>query len=40
MYLDGISETEIADVNIATGIPGVYEFSPGLKLEIADYLKK
>ncbi|MEO8764275.1 MAG: 2,3-bisphosphoglycerate-dependent phosphoglycerate mutase [Ginsengibacter sp.] len=39
MYLDGFSATEIADVNIATGIPRVYEFSPELKLEIADYLE-
>jgi len=39
MYLDGFSETEIADVNIATGIPRVYEFSPELKLETADYLE-
>lgn len=40
MYLDGFSATEIADVNIATGIPRVYEFSPGLKLETADYLEE
>lgn len=40
MYLDGISETDIADVNIATGIPRVYEFSPELKLETADYLEE
>jgi len=31
-YLDGFSATEIADVNIATGIPRLYEFSPDLKL--------
>lgn len=40
MYLEGISETEIADVNIATGIPRVYEFTPEMKLETADYLKE
>ena len=39
MYLDGFSATEIADINIATGIPRVYEFSPELKLETADYLE-
>ena len=39
MYLDGFSATEIAEVNIATGIPRVYEFSPELKLETADFLK-
>jgi 2,3-bisphosphoglycerate-dependent phosphoglycerate mutase len=39
MYLDGFSATEIADVNIATGIPRVYEFSPELKLETVDYLE-
>ena len=38
MYLDGFSATEIADVNIVTGIPRVYEFSPELKLETANYL--
>lgn len=38
MYLDGYSATEIADINIATGIPRVYEFSPELKLETAHYL--
>jgi 2,3-bisphosphoglycerate-dependent phosphoglycerate mutase len=40
MYLDGYSATEITDVNIATGIPRVYEFSPTLKLETADYLEE
>jgi 2,3-bisphosphoglycerate-dependent phosphoglycerate mutase len=39
MYLDGFSASEIADVNIATGIPRVYEFSPKLKLETANYLE-
>ena len=39
MYLDGISAKEISEVNIATGIPRVYEFSPELKLETADYLE-
>ena len=39
MYLDGFGATDIADVNIATGIPRVYEFSLELKLETADYLE-
>lgn len=38
MYLDGYGEKEIASINIATGIPKVYEFSPELKLETANYL--
>lgn len=38
MYLDGFSETEIVDINITTGIPKVYEFSPELKLETSNYL--
>jgi 2,3-bisphosphoglycerate-dependent phosphoglycerate mutase len=40
MYLDGFNTTEIADINIATGIPRIYEFSPDLKLETADYLEE
>jgi len=40
MYLDGFSETEIADINIATGIPRVYEFSPEMKMETANYLNE
>jgi 2,3-bisphosphoglycerate-dependent phosphoglycerate mutase len=40
MYLDGFNATEISEVNIATGIPRVYEFSPELKLETADYLEE
>lgn len=40
MYLDGLNKTEIAEVNIATGIPRVYEFSPELKLETADYIEE
>ncbi len=39
MYLEGFTATQIADVNIATGIPRVYEFSPELILETADYLE-
>lgn len=38
MYIDGFNAAEISEVNIATGIPRVYEFSPELKLETADYL--
>jgi len=40
MYLDGFSAIESADVNIATGIPGVYEFSPELKLDTAEYFEE
>lgn len=40
MYLDGFSAEEIAEVNIATGIPRVYEFSPELKLETANYIEE
>lgn len=40
MYLDERGAIEISEVNIATGIPRVYEFSPGLKLETADYLEE
>ena len=40
IYLNGFNVTEIADVNIATGIPRVYEFSPELILETADYLEE
>jgi 2,3-bisphosphoglycerate-dependent phosphoglycerate mutase len=40
MYLDGFSAEEIAEVNIATGIPRVYEYSPELKLETANYIEE
>jgi 2,3-bisphosphoglycerate-dependent phosphoglycerate mutase len=30
-YLDGVSDTEIVDVNIPTGIPLVYELDSGLR---------
>jgi len=40
MYLENISATEIVDVNIATGIPRVYEFSRELKLETVSYLEE
>jgi 2,3-bisphosphoglycerate-dependent phosphoglycerate mutase len=38
MYLDGIDAIEITAVNVATGIPRAYEFSPKLKLETVSYL--
>ena len=38
MYLDNISEAAIAEVNIATGIPRVYEFTEKLLVETADYI--
>ena len=38
MYLDDISETDIAEVNIATCIPRVYEFTEKLLVETADYI--
>ncbi len=38
MYLDGYSPIEISDVNIATGIPRVYEFSTELTLLNVHYL--
>ena len=38
MYLDDINETAIAEVNIATCIPRVYEFTEKLLVETADYI--
>jgi 2,3-bisphosphoglycerate-dependent phosphoglycerate mutase len=38
MYLDGYSPTEISEVNIATGIPRVYEFDTTLHLLNVRYL--
>lgn len=38
MYLENLSETEIESVNVATGVPKVYEFSAYLKLIKANYL--
>ena len=38
MYLENISPTEIAKVNIPTGLPRVYTFDEGLKLINAVYL--
>lgn len=40
MYLDDYSEIEIADINISSGIPRVYDFSPEMKLETANYLEE
>lgn len=39
MHLEGISAKEIAEVNIATGIPRVYEYSDTLNLLNVHYLK-
>ena len=38
MYLDGYTPTEISEVNIATGIPRVYEFDTTLHLLNVHYL--
>ena len=38
MYLEGISETAIAQVNLATGTPRIYELSRELTLLKANYL--
>ena len=38
MYLENISPTEIAEINIATGIPRLYEFTSDLKLIKVEYL--
>lgn len=40
MFIDGYGAKEIANVNIAAGIPRVYEFSPDMKLETVDYLEE
>ena len=40
MYLEGINETAIAQVNLATGTPRVYEFSKELNLLKVNYLLK
>jgi 2,3-bisphosphoglycerate-dependent phosphoglycerate mutase len=37
-HLDGISETEIVDLNIPTGVPLVYEFDSGLRPQSNRYL--
>lgn len=38
MYLEKISETKIADVNLATGVPRLYKFDPDLTLSEVSYL--
>ncbi|GLU52535.1 2,3-bisphosphoglycerate-dependent phosphoglycerate mutase [Dyadobacter frigoris] len=38
MYLEKISETKISDVNIATGVPRLYEFDSGLGLSQVSYI--
>ena len=38
MYLENITAEEIASVNIATGIPKLYEFDPSLHIINAQYL--
>ncbi|EIA07149.1 2,3-bisphosphoglycerate-dependent phosphoglycerate mutase [Flavobacterium frigoris] len=38
MYLEKISETEIAYITLATGIPRVYEFTSDMKLHAVHYL--
>lgn len=39
MQLEGISATDIAEVNIATGIPRVYEYTKALTLLCVQYLE-
>ena len=39
MYLEGITPVEISEVNIALGIPRVYEYCTELNLLEVDYLK-
>ncbi|MCF0055863.1 2,3-diphosphoglycerate-dependent phosphoglycerate mutase [Dyadobacter sp. CY356] len=38
MYLEKISETRISDVNLATGVPRLYEFDLGLRLSNVSYM--
>ena len=38
MYLEKISETKISDVNLATGVPRLYEFDSGLGLSQVSYI--
>lgn len=38
MYLEKISETKISDVNLATGVPRLYEFDSGLRLSQVSYI--
>ena len=38
MYLEKISEQNIADVNLATGVPRLYEFDSGMSLVRAGYV--
>jgi len=38
MYLEKIGETKIADVNLATGVPRLYEFDAGLNLSRVGYI--
>ena len=40
MYLENISAEAIASVNIATGIPRLYEFDPSLRIVNAQYLNQ
>jgi 2,3-bisphosphoglycerate-dependent phosphoglycerate mutase len=37
-HLEGVSDAEIAEVNIPTGIPRVYELGPDLEVESVRYL--
>ena len=39
MHLEHISETAIADVNLATGAPRLYRFSDVMELQEANYIK-
>ena len=38
MYLEGISEADIAELNIPTGVPRKYQFTNDMKVQSANYL--
>ncbi len=38
MSLENINETDIAELNIPTGVPRLYQLSPALEVESAEYL--
>ena len=40
MYLENIGHTEISDINLATGSPRLYQFSPKMTLENVRYLNQ
>jgi 2,3-bisphosphoglycerate-dependent phosphoglycerate mutase len=38
MHLEGVSEQDIAEVNIPTGVPRLYDFDDRLQVTAAEYL--